>query len=100
MAALPEETGEVAAGGEGGEGGREIEEEGDRDSLVPGTGSIAGHLEERSDDEEDEGAEEDEDGAELEESEENMSNVVQGTTESILNKLEENLSQVLVLAVA
>ena len=58
-------------------------EEGDRDSLVPGTGSINGDL-----DEEDEEEDSDEDGEE-----ENMGNVVQGTTETILNKLEENLSQ-------
>ena len=58
-------------------------EEGDRDSLVPGTGSINGDL-----DEEDEDEDSDEDGEE-----ENMGNVVQGTTETILNKLEENLSQ-------
>merc|ERR1719270_1233850 len=53
------------------------------DSLVPGTGSINGDL-----DEEDEEEDSDEDGEE-----ENMGNVVQGTTETILNKLEENLSQ-------
>ena len=58
-------------------------EEGDRDSLVPGTGSINGDL-----DEEEEEEDSDEDGEE-----ENMGNVVQGTTETILNKLEENLSQ-------
>ena len=58
-------------------------EEGDRDSLVPGTGSINGDL-----DEEEEEEDSDEDG-----DEENMGNVVQGTTETILNKLEENLSQ-------
>ena len=57
-------------------------EEGDRDSLVPGTGSINGDL----DAEEEEDSDEDGD-------EENMGNVVQGTTETILNKLEENLSQ-------
>ena len=58
-------------------------EEGDRDSLVPGTGSINGDLDEEEGEEDS-----DEDG-----DEENMGNVVQGTTETILNKLEENLSQ-------
>ena len=67
---------------EGGEG--VMGEEGDRDSLVPGTGSINGDLDEEEEEEE----ESDEDG-----DEENMGNVVQGTTETILNKLEENLSQ-------
>ena len=68
---------------ERGEGEGVMGEEGDRDSLVPGTGSINGDL-----DEEEEEEESDEDG-----DEENMGNVVQGTTETILNKLEENLSQ-------
>ena len=76
--------------GESEEVAEEAEEEGrvemeeDRDSLVPGTGSINGDLEEE---ESDEGEEEEE------EEEENMSNMVQGTTETLLNKLEENLSQ-------
>ena len=68
---------------ERGEGEGVMGEEGDRDSLVPGTGSINGDL-----DEEEEEEDSDEDGEE-----ENMGNVVQGTTETILNKLEENLSQ-------
>ena len=68
---------------ERGDGEGVMGEEGDRDSLVPGTGSINGDL-----DEEEEEEESDEDG-----DEENMGNVVQGTTETILNKLEENLSQ-------
>ena len=68
---------------ERGEGEGVMGEEGDRDSLVPGTGSINGDL-----DEEEEEEDSDEDG-----DEENMGNVVQGTTETILNKLEENLSQ-------
>lgn len=67
----------------------DIGEEEDRDSLVPGTGSINGDMiggdtvEEETDEEE----YEDDEG-------ENMTNVVQGTTETILNKLEENLSQI------
>ena len=69
---------------ERGEGEGVMGEEGDRDSLVPGTGSINGDLDEEEEEEEDS----DEDGEE-----ENMGNVVQGTTETILNKLEENLSQ-------
>ena len=68
---------------ERGDGEGVMGEEGDRDSLVPGTGSINGDL-----DEEEEEEDSDEDG-----DEENMGNVVQGTTETILNKLEENLSQ-------
>ena len=68
---------------ERGDGEGVMGEEGDRDSLVPGTGSINGDL-----DEDEEEEESDEDG-----DEENMGNVVQGTTETILNKLEENLSQ-------
>jgi len=62
-----------------------LEREVDRDSLVPGTGSINGDI----------GDENYEDSEEVEEEEddENMGNVVQGTTETILNKLEENLSQ-------
>lgn len=59
----------------------------DRDSLVPGTGSINGDIEGGYEDESDEGDEVDDDD------DENMSNVVQGTTETILNKLEENLAQ-------
>jgi len=62
------------------------ERDADRDSLVPGTGSINGDIEGGYDDESDEGEEVDDD-------DENMSNVVQGTTETILNKLEENLAQ-------
>ena len=65
----------------------EVEQEVDRDSLVPGTGSINGH------DDDDEDPESDI-GEDLTEEDENMSNVVQGTTETILNKLEENLAQV------
>ena len=64
----------------------EVEQEVDRDSLVPGTGSINGH------DDDDEDPESDI-GEDLTEEDENMSNVVQGTTETILNKLEENLAQ-------
>ena len=59
------------------------EREVDRDSLVPGTGSINGDIGGGYEDDSDEGDDEDE----------NMSNVVQGTTETILNKLEENLAQ-------
>ena len=77
--AVTEGESERAEGGEGVMG-----EEGDRDSLVPGTGSINGDLDEEEEEEE----ESDDDG-----DEENMGNVVQGTTETILNKLEENLSQ-------
>ena len=69
------------------EGGEE--QEVDRDSLVPGTGSINGDLDDISAQEADIG----EDVTE-EEEDENMSNVVQGTTETILNKLEENLASV------
>jgi len=58
----------------------------DRDSLVPGTGSINGDIGGAYDDESD-------DGDEVDDDDENMSNVVQGTTETILNKLEENLAQ-------
>ena len=58
----------------------------DRDSLVPGTGSINGDIGGGYDDESD-------DGDEVDDEDENMSNVVQGTTETILNKLEENLAQ-------
>jgi len=58
----------------------------DRDSLVPGTGSINGDIGGGYDDESD-------DGEEVDDDDENMSNVVQGTTETILNKLEENLAQ-------
>ena len=68
----------------------EAEREADRDSLVPGTGSINGDIEE--DGEESEEDAEDEEVTEEEEEEEDMSNVVQGTTETILNKLEENLA--------
>ena len=68
----------------------ETEAEGDRDSLVPGTGSINGDITEEG---VDDASEVGEDITE-EEEEENMSNVVQGTTETILNKLEENLAQV------
>ena len=79
-----EEEAVTVTGGEVLEAGEVVMgEEGDRDSLVPGTGSINGDL-----DEEDEEEDSDEDGEE-----ENMGNVVQGTTETILNKLEENLSQ-------
>jgi len=63
-----------------------VKEDGDTDSLVPVTGSINGDL----DDHEDVASDPE---PETEEEEENMSNVVQGTTETILNKLEENLSQ-------
>ena len=63
------------------------ERDADRDSLVPGTGSINGDIEGGYEDESDEGDEVDDDD------DENMSNVVQGTTETILNKLEENLAQ-------
>jgi len=62
------------------------ERDADRDSLVPGTGSINGDIEGGYDDESD-------DGDEVDDDDENMSNVVQGTTETILNKLEENLAQ-------
>ena len=64
----------------------EGEQEVDRDSLVPGTGSINGHDDGVSDPDYDI-------GEDLTEEDENMSNVVQGTTETILNKLEENLAQ-------
>ena len=67
------------------EGGEE--EEVDRDSLVPGTGSINGDPDDIS-------AAESDIGEDVTEEDENMSNVVQGTTETILNKLEENLAQV------
>ena len=63
----------------------EEEQEVDRDSLVPGTGSINGH---------DDASDPESDGEDVTEDDENMSNVVQGTTETILNKLEENLAQV------
>ena len=69
----------------------EAEAEIDRDSLVPGTGSINGDLDENDVDEESDVGE---DITEEDEEEENMTNVVQGTTETIINKLEENLSQV------
>ena len=71
---------------------RDTEGEVDRDSLVPGTGSINGDIDENGDDIDDVS----EAGDEIteEEEDENMTNVVQGTTETILNKLEENLSQV------
>merc|ERR1711892_1211660 len=62
------------------------ERDADRDSLVSGTGSINGDIEGGYDDESD-------DGDEVDDDDENMSNVVQGTTETILNKLEENLAQ-------
>ena len=65
----------------------DAEREADRDSLVPGTGSINGDIEGGYDDESDEGEED------IDDDDENMSNVVQGTTETILNKLEENLAQ-------
>eukprot|EP00092_Neocalanus_flemingeri_P014901 GFUD01016093.1.p1 GENE.GFUD01016093.1~~GFUD01016093.1.p1 ORF type:complete len:800 (+),score=220.63 GFUD01016093.1:61-2460(+) len=65
----------------------DTEREADRDSLVPGTGSINGDIEGGYDDESDEGEED------IDDEDENMSNVVQGTTETILNKLEENLAQ-------
>jgi hypothetical protein len=52
----------------------------DHDSLVPVTGSLAG----------DEGVGEEEEGEE--EDEDDYSNVVQGTTETLLTKLEENLA--------
>merc|ERR1719195_2215750 len=58
----------------------------DRDSLVPGTGSINGDITEEAEDGEGEEEEEMDD--------ENMSAMVQGTTETILNKLEENLTNV------
>ena len=64
------------------------EQEVDQDSLVPGTGSINGDLDDISVQESDIGEED------VTEEDENMSNVVQGTTETILNKLEENLAQV------
>ena len=64
------------------------EQEVDRDSLVPGTGSINGDLDDISAQESDIGEED------VTEEDENMSNVVQGTTETILNKLEENLASV------
>jgi len=68
--------------------GDRVEDDGDRDSLVPGTGSINGEVEGPEVEESDEG------GAETEEEEEeNMTNVIQGTTETILSKLEENLNQ-------
>ena len=70
----------------------EAEAEIDRDSLVPGTGSINGDLDENDVDEESDVGE---DITEEDEEEENMTNVVQGTTETIINKLEENLSQVI-----
>ena len=71
------------------EGGQEAQGamEGDRDSLVPGTGSINGEVEGEDSEEGEE-----EEGEDEEEEEEKMSHVVQGTTETILNKLEENLS--------
>ena len=69
----------------------ETEAEGDKDSLVPGTGSINGDV---TEDGVEDASEAGEDITEEEEEEENMSNVVQGTTETILNKLEENLAQV------
>ena len=68
------------------------EQEVDRDSLVPGTGSINGDLDDISVQESDIGEEEEEE--DVTEEDENMSNVVQGTTETILNKLEENLASV------
>ena len=72
----------------------EAEAEIDRDSLVPGTGSINGDLDENDVDEESDVGEE---ITEEDEEEENMTNVVQGTTETIINKLEENLSQVSII---
>ena len=72
----------------------EAEAEIDRDSLVPGTGSINGDLDENDVDEESDVGE---DITEEDEEEENMTNVVQGTTETIINKLEENLSQVSII---
>ena len=66
-----------------------METEVDRDSLVPVTGSLNGDLEDAED-----VSEVEEEMTEEEEDDENMSNVVQGTTETILNKLEENLAQV------
>ena len=58
----------------------------DHDSLVPGTGSITGDADDvaASDD-----VDVDED---LEDEEQQMTNVVQGTTETVLNKLEEHLA--------
>jgi len=70
----------------------EAEVEIDRDSLVPGTGSINGDIND-DDVDDDVGSDPGEDITE-EDEEENMTNVVQGTTETILNKLEENLSNV------
>ena len=67
----------------------------DRDSLVPGTGSINGDITEEAEDGEE--SDQGEDITEEEEEEmddENMSAMVQGTTETILNKLEENLTNV------
>ena len=69
----------------------------DRDSLVPGTGSINGDITEEAEDGEGEESDQGEDITEEEEEEmddENMSAMVQGTTETILNKLEENLTNV------
>ena len=69
----------------------------DRDSLVPGTGSINGDITEEVEDGEGEESDQGEDITEEEEEEmddENMSAMVQGTTETILNKLEENLTNV------
>ena len=71
----------------------EVEAEVDRDSLVPGTGSINGDLDE-NDIEEESDVGENITEEEEEDEEDNMTNVVQGTTETIINKLEENLSQV------
>ena len=68
----------------------------DRDSLVPGTGSINGDITEEAEDGEREESDQGEDITEEEEEmdDENMSAMVQGTTETILNKLEENLTNV------
>merc|ERR1719189_2645753 len=68
----------------------------DRDSLVPGTGSINGDITEEAEDGEGEESDQGEDITEEEEEmdDENMSAMVQGTTETILNKLEENLTNV------
>ena len=67
----------------------------DRDSLVPGTGSINGDITEEAEDGEGEESDQGEDITEEEEmDDENMSAMVQGTTETILNKLEENLTNV------